>query len=128
MSERVVPESMQRSYDSFHFAPGVKVGDLLLCSGQIGTDERGKCPADPEDQFTRAFQHVQAILDEAGCDMGDIVEMTTFHVDMSSHLGTFMKVKDRFVSDPYPAWTAIGCTELAMPGGLVEIRVQARLS
>ena len=32
------------------------------------------------------------------------------------------------ISEPYPAWTAIGCTELAMPGGLVEIRVQAVIS
>jgi enamine deaminase RidA (YjgF/YER057c/UK114 family) len=38
-----------------------------------------------------------------------------------------MKVKDRYLSAPYPAWTAIGISELAIPGGLVEIKVIARL-
>ena len=40
---------------------------------------------------------------------------------------TSMKVKDRFIKDPFPAWTAIGTTELALPGALVEIRVTARV-
>ena len=127
MNERVIPDSMQKSYDRFHFAPGVKVGDLLLCSGQIGTGADGRCPEDPTEQFRLAFQHVQAILEEAGGSLADIVEMTTYHVDMGEHLGAFMKVKDEFIAEPYGAWTAIGCTELAMPGGLVEIKVQAHL-
>lgn len=127
MNERVIPSSMQNSYDRFHFAPGVKVGDLLLCSGQIGTGADGRCPEDPAEQFQLAFQHVQTLLEEAGGDLSNVVEMTTFHVDMGEHLGTFMKVKDEYMNEPYCAWTAIGCTELAMPGGLVEIRVQAHL-
>ena len=43
-------------------------------------------------------------------------------------LGTFMKIKDEYVAAPYPAWTAIGCTQLALPGALVEIRAQAHVS
>ena len=35
--------------------------------------------------------------------------------------------KDRYIHQPYPAWTAIGISELAIPGGLVEIRVSARV-
>jgi enamine deaminase RidA (YjgF/YER057c/UK114 family) len=37
-----------------------------------------------------------------------------------------MKVKDKYMQAPYPAWTAIGITELAFPGGLVEIKIIAR--
>ena len=40
----------------------------------------------------------------------------------------FLLKLGEMISEPYPAWTAIGCTELAMPGGLVEIRVQAVIS
>ena len=36
-----------------------------------------------------------------------------------------LKVKDEFVSEPWPAWTAIGITELAVPGARVEIRATA---
>ena len=45
---------------------------------------------------------------------------------MRNHLrGNFKKVKDEFVKEPFPAWTAIGCTELAVEGARVEIRVVA---
>jgi enamine deaminase RidA (YjgF/YER057c/UK114 family) len=37
-----------------------------------------------------------------------------------------MKVRDEFLKAPWPAWTAIGITELAIPGAHVEIRVLAR--
>jgi enamine deaminase RidA (YjgF/YER057c/UK114 family) len=29
------------------------------------------------------------------------------------------------IADPYPAWTAIGCTGLAIPGARVEVKVTA---
>ncbi len=127
MDERVIPESMQATYDRFHFAPAVRVGDILLCSGQIGAGEDGRCPDDPASQFRLAFEAVGSVLAEAGVDFSSIVEMTTFHVGMAE-LGTFMKVKDEFMAEPYPAWTAIGCTSLALPGALVEIKVQAHVS
>ena len=38
-----------------------------------------------------------------------------------------MAVKDRYLTDPYPAWTAIGVSELAAPAALVEVRVVAVL-
>jgi enamine deaminase RidA (YjgF/YER057c/UK114 family) len=57
--------------------------------------------------------------------MADIVEMTSFHTDMPETLGTFMKVRDRSIQAPYPAWTAIGCTALAISGARVEIKVTA---
>ena len=36
-----------------------------------------------------------------------------------------MRVKDRYILEPYPAWTAIGVSELIVPGGLMEIRAIA---
>jgi len=123
---RIVPAANQGSYDNFHFAPAVRDGDNLRLSGVIGTDARGKADPDPETQFRAAFAGVTAVLAEAGADFADVTDMTTFHVELQKHMGTFMKVKDEFVQAPYPAWTAIGTTELAVPGGLVEIQIIAR--
>jgi enamine deaminase RidA (YjgF/YER057c/UK114 family) len=123
----VIPESQRAFYDQFHFSPAVKDGDRLFCSGQIGVGADGKVASDPEEQFTLAFEGVSAVLSEAGITWSEVVEITTYHVEMSKHLGSFMKVKNRFVNEPYPAWTAIGVSELAMPGGLAEVRVIARL-
>jgi enamine deaminase RidA (YjgF/YER057c/UK114 family) len=119
---------MQMAYDQFHFAPAVRAGGFLLCSGQLGTDARfAIVSADPEEQFTQAFENVKRVLAAAKLDFGDVVEMTTFHVGLREHLATFLAVKDRYFAAPWPAWTAIGISELAAAGALVEIRVRARL-
>ena len=94
----------------------------------IGTGADGWVPVDPETQFTRAFEQIADLLKEAGASFADITEIPTFHVDLSKHIGTFVKVKDQFVKEPYPAWTAVGTPELAIPGGLVEVRINARLA
>ena len=129
MKERdvVVPKGMEMAYDQFHFAPAVRTGRWLRCSGQLGTDANFAAVEGPEAQFTQAFENVKSVLAAAKLDFGDVVELTTFHVGLREHLGTFLAVKDRYVEAPYPAWTAIGVVELAVPGALVEIRVTARL-
>jgi enamine deaminase RidA (YjgF/YER057c/UK114 family) len=126
-SDLVIPASMQAMYDRFHFAPAVRSGGLLLCSGQIGIGPDGRAPADPTEQFTLAFEAVKAVLAEARLGFSNVVEMTTFHVGLQQHLGAFMAVKDRYLPAPFPAWTAIGVSELAFPGGLAEVRVTAAL-
>lgn len=127
MSQRVIPASMKAFYDTYHFAPAVIDGQHVRCSGMIGFGADGKVSSDPEAQFTQAFENLKALLSEAGASLADITEMTTFHVGLMQHLQAFTQVKDRFIEDPYPAWTAIGTPELALPGALVEIRVTARL-
>lgn len=124
--ESVVPPSMKAYYENFHFSPAVVDGDTVRCSGVIGVGEDGKASDDPEAQFTTAFEGVQMVLEAAGASLADITEMTTFHVGLNKNIAEFMKVKDRFIAEPYPAWTAIGVVELAFPGALVEIRVNAR--
>jgi enamine deaminase RidA (YjgF/YER057c/UK114 family) len=126
-SDVLVPKGMEMAYDRFHFAPAVRAGRWLRCSGQLGTDERFQAIAEPEAQFVQAFENVKSVLAAAKADFRDVVELTTFHVGLREHLGTFIKVKDRYLEPPYPAWTAIGVVELAAPGALVEIRVTARL-
>lgn len=126
-SDVVVPEGMEPVYDQFHFAPAVRTGNWLRCSGMLGTDERFAAIPEPEAQFAAAFENVKRVLEKAGLEFSDVVEMTTFHVGLQQHLATFLAVKDRYLAEPYPAWTAIGVVELAVPGALVEIRVTARL-
>jgi enamine deaminase RidA (YjgF/YER057c/UK114 family) len=123
----VTPKGMEAYYDQYHFAPAIKDGDRLYCSGVIGVGPDGKAPEDPEAQFTQAFESLQSVLTTAGVSFSEVVEMTTFHVGLRANLATFMKVKDRYMKAPYPAWTAIGVSELAFPGGLVEVKVIARL-
>jgi hypothetical protein len=38
----------------------------------------------------------------------------------------FRKVKDRYIREPFPAWTAIDIDRLVPDNGLVEIKLVAR--
>lgn len=123
--QSIVPTSMQSTYDSSHFSPAVVDGDRIFVSGVIGTNAEGKVPDDPTTQFECAFEGVKQILEAAGATLADIVELTSYHVGLHDHLGTFFAVKDKYLLEPYPAWTAIGVSALARRNGLVELRVTA---
>ncbi len=125
MAELILPEAMKRTYENFKFAPAQRHGGVVYVSGQIGTGEGGRVPESLEEEFRNAWEGVGAVLKEAGLAYEDIFEFTSYHVGLQEHMGTFMKVKDEFIKEPYPAWTAIGISELAVPGARVEIRVQA---
>ncbi|AIY44319.1 RidA family protein [Mycolicibacterium fortuitum] len=123
----VVPEWMQPMYDAHHFSPAVIDGDHLRCSGMIGMRPDLSVPEDPRAQFTQAFSNLHGVLAEAGLNFTDVVEITSYHVGLQQHVQVFGEVKDEFVAAPYPAWTAVGVTELAMPGALVEVQITARM-
>ncbi|MGB3474274.1 RidA family protein [Mycobacterium sp. SMC-14] len=124
----VIPEWMKPIYDNFHYAPAVIVGDQLRCSGMIGIRPDLSVPADPTEQITLAFENLRGLLGEVGLTFADVTEMTTYHVGLSAQIDNFVAVKDTFVAAPYPAWTAVGISELAIPGAVVEIRITAQLS
>ena len=131
MAERipVIPPGSEFQYEKLHFAPGLRVGDTLHVSGVIGVGPDGVCSDDPATQFGQAFEGLAAVLEAAGGSLDDVVEMTTFHVGLQANMRTFIStMKQHLTSEPWPAWTAIGITELAIPGGMVEIRATADLS
>ncbi|OHT92515.1 MULTISPECIES: RidA family protein [Mycobacterium] len=123
----VVPQWMQPLYDAHHFAPAVIDGDHLRCSGMIGMRPDLSVAEEPREQFTQAFENLRGLLSETGLTFADVVDITSYHVGLQQHVQTFSDVKDEFVAAPYPAWTAVGVTELAMPGALVEIQIIARM-
>jgi enamine deaminase RidA (YjgF/YER057c/UK114 family) len=124
--QAIIPKGSEALYERLHFAPAIRSGEWVYCSGDLGSDASGSVPDDPEQQFTNVFENLTRTLEAAGVSLADVVEMTSYHVGLQEHMQSFMKVKDRYVSETYPAWTAIGVTELAVPGALVEVRVVAR--
>lgn len=124
----VLPTSMKEAYVDFHYAPGTASGGFLFIAGQIGLDENGEAPADPRQQAHLAFQAMGEVLGEAGLDFGDLVSITSHHVGgIESVLDWFSEVKDEYIREPYPCWTVLGVTGLAIPGLVVEIAGIARL-
>ena len=124
--DHIIAPGLAGFEDEWHFSHVVRDAGLLFASGVTGTDDRGHVDADPATQFELAFTHLRMYLDAAGASLGDILELTTYHVELRRHLAAFTAVKDRHIRKPYPAWSAIGVTELITPGTLVEIRAIAR--
>lgn len=122
----VVPAWMQPMYDAHHFAPAVIDGEQLRCSGMMGIRPDMTLPEEPRAQFTLAFENLSGLLAEAGLTFADVTDITSYHVGLQQHVQTFGEVKDEFVAEPYPAWTAVGVAELVM-GALVEIQIIARM-
>ena len=125
--EILLPESMRSVYQRLQFAPAVKTDDRILCSGVIGVGLDGLPIAEPQAQFLQVFESIKALLAMADATWADVLEVTSYHVDFRQHLPTFVAVKEQFVPAPYPAWTAVGVAELALPGALVEVKVTARV-
>jgi len=118
--EVIVPESARKTYESWHFAPAVRHGDLIFFSGVVGRGES------LEDEFRDAWQSLGETLLAAGVGYEDIIDSTLYVVDLQKNAATMARVKDEFIKQPYPASTWIGITELVIPGTRAEIKVTAR--
>ena len=122
----IYPESAPSYYRDWKFSPAIECLGFIFVSGCTGTMDDGTVPDGITAQTRQAFSRIKLSLDEAGVDFSDIAEITTYHVGLNRHLEEFRAAKDEFITEPYPAWTAIGVTELASEGALVEVRVIAR--
>ncbi|MDO9403995.1 MAG: RidA family protein [Polaromonas sp.] len=123
----IIPPTMANIHDELGYAPAVRVGDLLLCSGQVGRTAELEVVADPAAQFETCWDNVETVLAAAGCTLADVVDLTTFHVDMHTHYALFKQIKNRRFPPRLSAWTAIGVQCLSRPGLLVEIKCLARV-
>jgi 2-iminobutanoate/2-iminopropanoate deaminase len=94
---------------------------LLFISGQ-GPRDLG---ADPETQIRETFEAIQAVAEEAGGSMKNVVMLRAYFLNMARDLAAFRKVRLEFLSEPFPASTAVGVTELAVEGLQVEIEAVA---
>jgi len=124
MSDReiIIPEAMKLIVERAGYAPAVRVGDTLYCAGQVGRTPDLQVIVDPEEQFICAWESLRQVLAAGGCTFEDVVDMTTYHVDLAKHMAVFREVKNRLFPRGLCAWTCIGVSELANPGLLVEIK------
>ncbi|MBD2362666.1 RidA family protein [Anabaena minutissima FACHB-250] len=144
--EVIIPKGMEILYEKYHYCPGIKVGNTLYISGQVGRDENLQVVEGIEAQFVQSFENVKKVLLAAGASFDDVVEMITYHVAGVNldnlqvppantseqqftipHLPLFMQVKDRYFTHNFPTWTGFGITALSTPGLIIEIKCTAIL-
>ena len=122
----IIPEDLRGYYTDWRMSPGHQSGDHIFMTGFTGVNPDGTLPPAPEDQIRNAFRTVGKVLEEAGLDFSDLVEMTSYHVGLKDHLDLFKFIRNDYVCEPYPAWTAIEVAGFVRDGAIVEIRAIAR--
>jgi enamine deaminase RidA (YjgF/YER057c/UK114 family) len=121
MRNGVVPDHWTGFYESTHIPAAVRDGDRLYVTGHTGEDSDGNFSADPETQIRQTFHHIGATLSKGGASWADVVELNSYHVGLQAQAQVLIGIAGEFLSDPYPAWTAVGVTELFDEGAVVEI-------
>lgn len=124
------PTGAEGFVEEYRLAPAIRAGDYIFTSGVTAflSDDTARTPEAFEASIRYAFNQMGIALNEAGADWSDVVEMTSFHVNMREHQDVFVRVREEFITQtPYPAWTAIGVERLWTDQLFLEIRVQAYL-
>jgi enamine deaminase RidA (YjgF/YER057c/UK114 family) len=113
-------------YDFATYAPFTRASGLIFTAGMVGIDGEGHPLPTAEAQFHAIFDRLDAVLRVTGRTWDDVVELSTFHVDMHQHLESFVAVKRARMGEHRPAWTAVGVACLYQPGVLAEAKIVIR--
>jgi 2-iminobutanoate/2-iminopropanoate deaminase len=110
------------------YSHGVWAGDLLYLSGQTPIDpSTGKLiDGDVEAQTQRAFDNLQAVLEDSGLAMDDVIKCNVYLTDMADFPKMNAAYATRF-NRPFPARTTVAVAGLPL-GASVEIELVARRS
>ena len=104
------------------YSQGMRVGDLLFCSGQIPLEpSAGELVKDDiEGQARRCLQNLAAVAEAAGGSLANAVRCTVFLTDMSDFARVNEVYAEFFGDDDPPARVAIAVAGLPK-GADVEI-------
>lgn len=103
------------------FSDAVLVGNTLYMSGWIGfVPGTTKVPEDPREEARLLLERYQAVLNEAGMTMENLVSVTVYCADLSLY-GVFNEVYRTYFKKDYPARAFVGSGPLLF-GGRFEMQ------
>jgi reactive intermediate/imine deaminase len=103
------------------YSQAIRSGNTLYLSGQTPLDPAsGEMVAGGiEEQATRVFENLKAVLAAAGASFEDVVRVAIYMTDLVN-FATVNDVMKRYFHEPYPARSTIGVAALPR-GAAVEI-------
>jgi len=117
-------EGSRRFQEEWGYSDAVIAGDTIYLSGiVVGLRER---ETDLQAAYDRAYRQIGAILHRAGASWDDVVDITSYHTDITTQMEAIVAVHRRYVTAPFPAWTAIDVDRLIPDPGITEIKIVAR--
>ena len=114
-AEYLTSEQTQRL--NLPFSDAVRVGDLLILSGQLGNipGTTKLAPGGIEGQARQALDNVKAILEANGSSMDKVVKCTVMMADIAEW-PAFNEVYVTYFPGPKPARSAFAASGLAFDG------------
>jgi reactive intermediate/imine deaminase len=109
-------------------SPGVRVGDFLFVSGNVGVDSSGNLvgPGDCEAQSRQVMANIRTIVEAAGGSMQDVVKITCFLTDVNNY-PAYGKVRSETWPSSPPASSTVIVAGLVRPEYLVEVEAVVRM-
>ena len=121
----MAPDAGERKFQQeWGYADAVVSGDLVTLSGVVAGVRPGE--TDLRAAYTRAFERLGGVLQRAGVSWDDVVDITSFHTDLTTQMPAIVAVKNQFIKPPFPTWTAIQVSRLIPDNGITEIKIVAR--
>jgi 2-iminobutanoate/2-iminopropanoate deaminase len=96
----------------------------LFTCGLVGVRQDGTVEDGIAAQAVRIFENLQLLLAEAGMDMGDVVKITSYLLDLSEQ-PAYAKARAPYLGDARPAMTLLGVAQLAHPAYRLEVEAIA---
>jgi len=107
------------------YVQGVDLGSMIITSGQIPVDPKtGAVADDVAAQARQSLENVQAIVEEAGLKVSDIVKTTVFVKDLND-FATVNAAYEAFFSEHGAPFPARSCVEVARLPKDVKIEIEA---
>jgi reactive intermediate/imine deaminase len=117
-------------YAPYLLSQAVRIGELVLVSGQVGIDDAGELVSvdDFETQADQAFRNLARVLEAGGSSMDRVAKVTIFLTDMAANFPKVVELRRRWFSPPYPADTIVEVRSLYRPEVMLEIEAIALVS
>ena len=123
MAKQVI--SVPTALPGVPFSPGIKAGDYIFISGQVGhVDEKGNELKGIEAQTRQCLENMKRVLNAAGASLSDVVKSTVFLVRAEDFASMNEVYKSYFTAD-LPARSTVIVAALARPQIVVEIECVA---
>jgi 2-iminobutanoate/2-iminopropanoate deaminase len=110
-------------YEPFGFTNCVRFKDVLYLSGISAIDPEGKVVGtDIETQTQETYRNIQKVLRAAGSDLDQILQMTSFVVDLPTNGSGYVAARQKILTRPTYTSATIGVSALMIPGLLLEVQ------
>jgi enamine deaminase RidA (YjgF/YER057c/UK114 family) len=116
-------EGSRRFQEEWGYSDAIVAGDTIYLSGVVVGQREGETL---EAAYERAYARIGTILRRAGASWDDVVDMTSYHTDVTTQMPAAVAVHRRHVRAPFPAWTVIDVDRLIPDRGITEIKIVAR--